>query len=85
VASINSEAFRNCAGLTELIIPATVKSIGYMAFEGCDSLKIYAEATSEPQNWGYGWNNSFNGTIYYYSETEKTGCWHYVSNVPTAW
>ena len=31
-------AFQNCSGLTEIVIPDSVTSIGYIAFSGCSSL-----------------------------------------------
>ena len=31
------------------------------------------------------WNNLPSGNVYYYSETEKSGCWHYVDGVATLW
>lgn len=30
-------------------------------------------------------NNLCSGNVYYYSETEKSGCWHYVNGVATLW
>ncbi len=85
ITSIYPLAFEGCTSLTTLIIPETTSEICYKAFYGCDNLSIYAEATEQPANWHYGWNEGFNGKVYFYSETEKTGCWHYVNNVPTAW
>lgn len=38
VTSIGYEAFRNCEGITSIIIPNSVKSIGDEAFENCDAL-----------------------------------------------
>ena len=38
VTSIGSNAFRNCSGLTSVIIGSRVKSIGESAFEGCSGL-----------------------------------------------
>lgn len=31
------------------------------------------------------WNNLPSGNVYYYSETEKSGCWHYVDGAATLW
>ena len=30
-------------------------------------------------------NNLYSGKVYYYSETEKAGCWHYENGVATLW
>jgi hypothetical protein len=41
-----------------------------------------------PSNWDEDWNGTSmdkGGTVYWYSETSKAGCWHYVSGVPTLW
>ncbi len=39
VTEIDSRAFRDCAGLTSLVIPEGVKSIGFNCFQGCTGLK----------------------------------------------
>ena len=31
------------------------------------------------------WNNLPSGNVYYYSETKKSGCWHYVDGAATLW
>ena len=36
--TIGAGAFRNCLGLTELTLPASVASVGEGAFDGCDNL-----------------------------------------------
>jgi hypothetical protein len=84
VTSIGSSAFYRCGALTSVIISASVTTIDSCAFTFCTSLKIYSEATSEPSGWNADWN-IWGGTAYWYSETSKTGCWHYVSGVPTLW
>ena len=38
VTEIGENAFRDCAGLTSIVLPATVKTIGKNAFYGCSSL-----------------------------------------------
>ena len=30
-------------------------------------------------------NNLYSGKVYYYSETEKSGCWHYENGVAMLW
>lgn len=39
ITSIGSGAFRNCAGITELLVPDTVTSIGSDAFYGCSGIE----------------------------------------------
>ncbi len=47
---IVDEAFIRCRGLTEIHIPATVTTIGYGAFDACDSLThVYYAGT--PEEW----------------------------------
>ncbi|MBO7218836.1 MAG: leucine-rich repeat domain-containing protein, partial [Clostridia bacterium] len=38
ITSIGSMAFYNCYGLKEIVIPNSVQSIGFGAFDGCDAL-----------------------------------------------
>lgn len=84
VTSIGDRAFSGCNGLTSVTIPASVTSIGYYAFEDCTGLSIYCEATSEPSGWGFIWDYDVRN-VYWYSETEQAGYWHYVNGVPTPW
>lgn len=39
VTSISAQAFKNCTGLTNIVVPNSVTSIGYNAFSGCSSLE----------------------------------------------
>jgi hypothetical protein len=84
VTSVGWCAFFGCTGLTSVTIPSSVTNVSYGAFYGCTGCAIYCEATSRPTDWDYHWND-YGGTAYWYSETSKTGCWHYVNGVPTLW
>ncbi len=101
MTSIGYKAFRDCRGLTEIIIPDSLTYIGKSAFIGCDSLKsIFFNGTAEK------WNNISVGTgneslsdavKYFYSETEPSlnadgteydgDYWHYDTDgvTPVIW
>lgn len=49
VVEIVYDAFDNCASLTKLIIPVSVKYISEYAFDGCTQLTIYGYADSEAE------------------------------------
>ena len=81
------------------MIPESVTSIGYYAFDGCDQLKtVYYKGTAE------GWSgieigdqnfSLFSATRYYFTEDEPTEeewtaydyYWHYdaETSLPTPW
>lgn len=85
---LNKGAFSGCSGLTSIMVPYSVTSIGYGAFEGCTWLdKIYYQGAAED------WNkidieNTYNdkltsATRYYYSAEKPTASgnyWHYKEN-----
>ena len=63
---IDSEAFKDCKNLKEVVIPKSVEHIGYHAFTYGT---IYCEAESKPE----GWNQYFAGDgvkVYYANEWE---------------
>ena len=64
VTSIGYQAFYNCSGLTEIMIPDGVTSIGYRAFFGCSGLTIYSETASKPSGWNLNWNASNNPVVW---------------------
>ncbi len=85
VTSIGEFAFSSCISLTSVVIPDSVTSIGDYAFDGCKRLTaIYMERTSST---GLTLDDSWNYSkpVYYFSETNQAGYWHYVNNVPTLW
>ena len=46
--TIDASAFSGCTALTELTLPATVKSIGKQCFNGCSKLKTYHLLSATP-------------------------------------
>ena len=87
VVFISACAFRNCYGLTGIVIPQSVIEIGEDAVAGFfEPLVIYYQGTeSDWENISIGSYNSSlrNAARYYYSETEPTSLgnyWHYDDN-----
>ena len=58
VTKIGDYAFKDCNGLTNIVIPDRVNTIGNYAFSYCSSLTIYCEAECKPDGWDSGWNYS---------------------------
>ena len=90
VTLIGASTFYNCSSLTSVEIPDSVTSIGDYAFVDCSSLTtVYYKGTeNEWGNVSIGSSNSClaEATIYYYSETEQGGCWHFNENgEPVLW
>ena len=56
VEYIGVNAFSGCKNLKEIFIPKSVGRIENGAFNGCTSLKIYAESKCTKENWGSRWN-----------------------------
>ncbi len=88
--SVNSLAAYAFGGIknTEIVIPSSVKTIQSRLFYQATNLtKIFMEHTSESEitSLNADWLYSCNATVYWYSETEKEGCWHYVGGVPKLW
>ena len=69
VTTIGVYAFKGCYSLTRVTIPISVTLVGNLAFDGCTNLTIYCEATSEPSNWDYYWNNSNCPVVWGYKES----------------
>jgi hypothetical protein len=88
VIEIGCGAFAFAKTDLSVVIPESVKTIGSNAFYMAEKTTIYCEAASKPAGWDAEWNVLFNKTYcttYWKSDTSKTGCWHYVGDVPTAW
>jgi hypothetical protein len=81
VTSIAYSAFEDCTALTNVVIGIGVTSISEDAFGNCTNLTTvyYRGNASDWQNIeGYAQNTYITkATRYYYSETEKRGCWYY--------
>ncbi len=92
---IGSAAFQNCATITNVILPDNLKWIGSNAFFGCTELAFYFMGSYEQwQSVSHEQPGSFDGEVYYYSETYKEptigsdahSYWHYDENgTPTVW
>ena len=83
--------FMNCPKLSTLVVGKnfTVGNAMFMTTNGdAASVNIYTLATSASDG-GITLNKDNNatltGNIYYYSETELVGAWHYVNGAPTLW
>ena len=89
VTSIGNYVFKNCSSLTSVVILDSVTTIAYSAFYDCSNLTtVYYKGTDwDTISIDVGGNtNLTDATIYYYSETSKSGCWYFNENgEPTLW
>jgi hypothetical protein len=90
VISIINNAFYNCNQLMYVVMGGSVTSVGTGAFDRCDRLGFIYYCGESITDWNkisIGNNNyALNGSMrYYYSETNKSGCWHWVNGLPTLW
>lgn len=86
--------FRNCFKLSVVITSNALSSnVGQFGCGATDTsnkkiLDFYVYGESGAPSLDYETadaNNLCSGNVYYYSETEKSGCWHYVNGVATLW
>ena len=77
--------FRSCYKLTTLIIGDGFKSnVGQFTTDGSATINLYVYGTTAITT--HANDNALTGNIYYYSETESAGKWHFDENdVPTLW
>ena len=81
--------FMNCPKLTTVVVGKnfTVGDAMFMSTQGDTAhVNIYTLATGESDGTitlNTDKNALLTGNIYYYSETEKSGCWHYENGVAT--
>ncbi len=73
VTLIKNNAFRECNNLTSVYIPNSVSIVWVNAFQGCESLTIYCEATTKPAGWHHSWAGTFKHEV----------VWNYKNNDAT--
>ncbi len=71
VTTIGKSAFADNASLTSVVIPDSVTTIEENAFTGCESVKIYCEADTEPSTYHENWNPS--GRPVYFGVHDENG------------
>lgn len=83
--------FLDCEKLTTVIVDkyftAGVQQFKSRSDSSSVCVNIYAVGSAEEVsvNISNEQNQLYGGTVYYYSETEAAGCWHYVDGVATLW
>ena len=81
--------FRNCNKLKYVVIGSEglTSNCGQFNTENVPNptiLNIYVEGTTGTVSLSSG-DALWTGNVYYYSETETVGTWHYVNGIPTLW
>lgn len=69
VKIIKRYAFKNCS-ISSIVIPETVETIDSEAFLSCDSLVIFCERASEPENWFDDWKCISSNEDNYWSDAK---------------
>ena len=85
--------FRNCFKLSVVITSNALSSnvgqfgcgVGDTGNKKILDFYVYGESGAPSLIDGSDANNLCSGKVYYYSETEKSGCWRYVNGVATLW
>lgn len=54
VIAVQADAFKNCAGITQVELPASIASIGNSAFAGCSGIKYFMSRATVPPTLGTG-------------------------------
>jgi hypothetical protein len=94
VTMIDREAFLTCDNLESIILPNSIISIGYYAFNASLRLRsiLYRGTKEESSNIlieDYGYDPTINpANWYFYSEdtpTEERKFWHFMKDVPVLW
>jgi len=70
IESIGAHAFRDCKSLKKIEIPKETK-VGWLSFDGCNSLTIYAEDKKITKNWHKEWSGKSVVRVVWGSVIEK--------------
>ncbi len=77
VTAIGKNAFSSESFIKSIVIPDSVTSIDYYAFNGWKSFQIiFCEAVSKPSGWDSDWNRDCSAKICWGDE------WEYIDGVP---
>lgn len=79
LTTIEHQAFYACEALKTVVIPDSLTSVAGYAFDDTPHKNIFLFSTD---GWKYVGSS---GVLYFYSEIEKDGCWHYMDGLPTTW
>lgn len=71
VSEINDKAFKTCKGLTQIVIPASIKKIPHGAFYGCENLTSIVIANENPV---YDSRDNCNAVVETATNTLIAGC-----------
>lgn len=81
VVALRDRVFMGCSNLKQVQMLGRYSTIGRDVFSGCDVLEtIYIGNNYQPSS---GWTENWvpeHATLYYYSENEQAGYWHFVDD-----